>query len=149
MPGLTHSARPWRTKRVARFFEVKWQSEIGFSIRMLLGTVLLYGPEWGLRVFPQEFCKSQAAQWDRALEAALLELRVSDSAGRPLSDSRVRVTSLGDPFDTTMMYRASSALLKDPDAVRLLGARDDGQFEILLKPGSLSLTVRSVYEAFN
>jgi hypothetical protein len=51
-PGLTHSARPCATKRLARFFEVNRQSETGFSIRMFLHTVLV-SAQVGLRVCPQ------------------------------------------------------------------------------------------------
>jgi hypothetical protein len=52
-PGSTHTARPWATKRLARFFVVNRQSETGFSIRMLLRIVLV-SARGGLRVYPQE-----------------------------------------------------------------------------------------------
>jgi hypothetical protein len=40
-PACTHSARPWATKRLARFFDVNPHPDTGFSIRIFLRMALV------------------------------------------------------------------------------------------------------------
>jgi hypothetical protein len=72
--GSTHSARPCATKRLARFAEVKRQSETGFSIRMFLRTVLLSGP-FGIAGMPARIYSwrelSEGAPCARLIELSL------------------------------------------------------------------------------